>query len=128
MNRYKTFFAKIGSIIFMLFFVIVTAQYTVAAEPFTGSLDVLKSAQPGGTVVKASLTEVIGTLLTRTIGVLGIVALLYIVYAGFTYMTSQSHEDVDKAKKTMIYLALGILILMSAYAITTFVFKTLLQS
>lgn len=128
MSQLKNIFTKTSGLICALFFVILTAQYALAAptDPFANSITVLNGVNPQNSVVRSSVPQIIGTWINSIIGVLGIVALLYIVYSGFIYMTSQSHEDVDKAKKTMIYLAFGILILMSALAISTFVFDTLL--
>jgi len=111
-----------------LFFILSTAQNVLAAEPFQGSINVLNKVNPSNTIVRSSVTQILGTWITRTIAVLSIVALLYIVYSGFIWMTSQNSEDVNKAKKTMIYLAIGIIILMSAMALTTFVFSKLFNS
>lgn len=128
MFNFNTYIAKLGRLLIALVLMFSFAQFTVAAEPFTGAITELNKVNPSGTIVKASLTDILGTWITRLIAVVGIIALLYTVYAGYIYMTSEGSDDVAKAKKTLLYLVIGILILMSAYAITRFVFNLLIPA
>ena len=53
---------------------------------------------------------------------LGIIAVVVILYGGFMWMTASGNEDrVDKAKKIIIAGAIGLLIVIAAYAIVNFV-------
>jgi len=65
-----------------------------------------------------TITNVIGVLLS----LLGILAVLLILWGGFLWMTAAGDTDkVDKAKKLIISGVVGIVIIFSAYAIASFV-------
>lgn len=69
-----------------------------------------------------SVYEIIGTLINVFLGLLGVVFLLLVLYAGFLWMTAGGDDkQVDKAKKMLINATVGLVITLSAYAITTFV-------
>jgi len=72
------------------------------------------------------LPATIGKLIAAMLSVLGVIFLLLIIYAGFTWMTAQGDpKAVDKAKDILIRSVTGLIILLSAYAISTFVIETL---
>lgn len=53
---------------------------------------------------------------------LGIIAVAIILYGGFLWMTAAGNEDkVDKGKKAIIAGAIGLIIILAAFAIVTFV-------
>lgn len=54
---------------------------------------------------------------------LGLVAVIMIIYGGFLYITSQG-EDTEKAKKVLMYSAIGIIIVLISFALV----NTLLTS
>ncbi|MCX6782298.1 MAG: Ig-like domain-containing protein [Candidatus Magasanikbacteria bacterium] len=61
------------------------------------------------------------------LGFLGIVALVLILYGGFTWMTAGgSEEKIQKAKKILMNAVIGLIIILSAYAIVSFVLQALL--
>lgn len=63
------------------------------------------------------------------IGVLGAVALILVLYGGFLYMTAGGSDDkVTKAKKVLINAAIGLLIILSSYAIVSFIINSLLDA
>lgn len=67
------------------------------------------------------------TLLLRIVnfflGFLGVVAVLMVVYGGVLYVTSAGNDDnVGKAKKIILYAIIGILIILSAFALINTVF------
>lgn len=47
---------------------------------------------------------------------LGLVAVIMIIYGGFLYITSQG-EDTEKAKKVLMYSAIGIIIVLVSFAL-----------
>lgn len=56
------------------------------------------------------------------LGFLGILAISIIIYAGWLWMTADgSGEQIEKAKKILINAVIGLLIILSAFAITTFI-------
>src|SRR3989338_2396910 len=57
---------------------------------------------------------------------LGVISIVIVIYGGFIWMTAGgSEEAVDKAKKTLANGAIGIAIVLSAFAITEFVMRSL---
>jgi len=61
-------------------------------------------------------------LLIRTVlRLLGLVLLVFIIYAGFLWMTAGGNEEqITKAKATIRNAVIGLIILLSAYSITIF--------
>ncbi|MEK9157502.1 MAG: Ig-like domain-containing protein [Patescibacteria group bacterium] len=69
-----------------------------------------------------SVYEILGTLINVFLGLLGVVFLLLVLYAGFLWMTAGGDDkQVDKAKKILINATVGLVITLSAFAITTFI-------
>lgn len=82
--------------------------------------------ESAGTAAKLTGAADIPTIVGRTIGILlgilGIVFLVLTVYAGFLYLTAQGEEtNVKKAKKMLSQAAIGLVLIVSAYAITNVV-------
>ena len=72
---------------------------------------------------------VIARIIRVVLGLLGMGAIVLMLYAGFTWMTSMGNQEkIDKAKKTIFGAAIGLAIILSAYAITNFILKTFYQS
>jgi hypothetical protein len=73
------------------------------------------------------LPEMVGSIINVALGLLGMVLLVLIIYGGFLWMTAGGNSDqVDKAKKILINSIIGLVIIMAAYAISTFVFGAIL--
>jgi len=79
----------------------------------------------GDTDVRIIIARVINVAL----GLLGVIAVALIVYSGFLWMTSAGNPDrIKKAKAVMINAIIGLLIILSSYAITTYVLDALLAA
>ncbi|MCK5481702.1 MAG: hypothetical protein KAJ06_11165, partial [Gammaproteobacteria bacterium] len=53
---------------------------------------------------------------------LGIIAVVMVMYGGFIWMTSNGQPDrIQKAKNTLIAAVIGLIIVLSAFAIVTFI-------
>lgn len=94
----------------------------LAADPF-GQKDLTKTATEAYGSTPTSDVEVIaGGIIRGFLGLLGIVFVVLIVYAGFTWMTAQGNEEkVNMAKKLIVQATIGLVIILAAYAITEFV-------
>ncbi|MBP6884791.1 MAG: hypothetical protein KBC17_03115 [Candidatus Pacebacteria bacterium] len=76
----------------------------------------------GASDIRITVVNVIKVIL----GLLGIIALSLIIYAGFLWMTAAGNEDnITKAKGIISASVIGLVIILSAYSITTFVFENL---
>lgn len=86
--------------------------------------DVNTAAGLGGS--SDSLTTTIGSLIAVLLGFLGVIFLVLIIYAGLLWMTAAGNEDnVKKAKSILLNSVIGLVILLSAYAISSFVIDQL---
>lgn len=82
----------------------------------------------GGTDYNTGLPKVtntnggLTTILQITFGIIGALAVLMIVIAGFRFTTAQGNpQSAAKARRTMIYAAIGLAVALSAEVIVTFV-------
>ncbi|NBS68186.1 hypothetical protein EBT31_04635 [bacterium] len=110
------------------------AGAAIAAAPFasavpalaTGNdLDLDASLGEVGSATGLSdndLTTTIGTLINIGLSLLGIVFLFLTLYAGWLWMTAAGDsKQTGKAKDILITAVVGLVILLSAYAISNFV-------
>jgi len=70
---------------------------------------------------------IVGRIINIALGLLGSVAIIIVLYGGFLYMTAGGEsEKVDKAKKVLINGFIGLTIILSSYAIVSFVINRLM--
>jgi hypothetical protein len=71
----------------------------------------------------------LGELINVALGFLGIVAVIIILFGGFKWMTAGGNDEkVGEAKRLIIAGIIGLAIILSAYAITTFVLQSLIDA
>ena len=71
-----------------------------------------------------SLMEVVQTILNVIISVLGIVTVIMIILGGVQYITSQGDPaKATKARNTILYGVIGLVVALLAFAIVNFVLK-----
>lgn len=69
----------------------------------------------------------VGRIIQIALGFLGAIAVVIIMYAGFIWMTSNGEEEkISKAKMILRNAVIGLIIIMSAWGITTFILTKLL--
>lgn len=104
----------------------------LAQDPGSASLDLLgKTGLGGATPTEAGnqLPLIIGKLIRSALGLLGIVMVVLMLYAGFLWMTAMGNtEKVDKAKSTISRAIIGAVIIFSAYAISGFVISAIVSA
>lgn len=75
------------------------------------------------------LQDTIAQLINVALGFLGIVAVIIILFGGFKWMTAGGNDEkVGEAKRLIIAGIIGLAIILSAYAITTFVLSSLIAA
>lgn len=73
-----------------------------------------------------AMAQVVATVIKAFLGMLGIIFICLLVYAGYMWLTAQGDEEkVTKAKQTIQRAVIGLVIVTAAYAITYFVFANL---
>lgn len=69
-----------------------------------------------------SLEASIGTVVGALLSLIGVIFFIMIIYGGIMWMTSAGNQDtVKKSINTVISAAIGLIVVLSAYAITSFV-------
>ncbi|MFC1598852.1 LamG-like jellyroll fold domain-containing protein [Patescibacteria group bacterium] len=115
--------------IILISLISILALFLIGSQVLAVTLDVgiEYGAQTGlGT---EDIRVTVAKLIRAAFGLLGILAVAIVVYAGFVYMTSGGvPEKIDTAKKTLIAAAIGLVIMLSAYAIASFVINALLEA
>ncbi len=69
-----------------------------------------------------TIASVAGQLIGTLLSFLGIIFLILVIVGGFMWMTSQGNDaKVKSAQKLITTAIIGLIIIVSAYAITTFI-------
>ena len=101
---------------------------TVNAQ--TGTIDVWGNSQTAYNEIGFSESDprdVIARVIKIVLGFLGTIAVVLIIVAGFQWMTAAGNEDkVGKAKKIMTAAVIGLVIVLMAYALSTFVINAII--
>jgi hypothetical protein len=113
---------------------------SLALPYFAHAQDVNDQALYGGETQKTGLAATLGlsdsdprivgaNLIRIFLGFLGLVAVALILYAGWVYMKSQGNaEQIEKSKNILKSATIGLLIILSAFAIVTFILSSILKS
>jgi hypothetical protein len=73
----------------------------------------------------ADLKATVINIIQWVLGLLGLIAVIMILYGGFIWMTAGGNEDkVSTAKKIITAAVVGLIVILLAWAIVTFVVKT----
>jgi len=76
----------------------------------------------------ADIRDTIASIINVAMGLLGTIAVVIILFGGFKWMTSSGEkEKVEEARKLIIAGVVGLVIILSAYAIAQFVISSLLK-
>lgn len=80
-----------------------------------------------GSLGEQSIGTFIGTyVIAPAFSLIGVIFLVLIIYAGFMWMTARGEEkQVTTAKTIMTNAVIGLVLTLSAFAITTFIFGAL---
>ncbi len=132
---FKQRLSKILTInLFIYFFVFL---HNAQAQLLTadGREDVLKNMyhagkeadyNTAGRVGHYLLANVAGKFFAVFLSLLGIIFLIMIIIGGFNWMTAAGNDDkISKAKATLYRGIIGLIIVVTAYIITAFVFRAL---
>lgn len=116
-------FAKLLMIPVLALLPVLHALPVHAQADVSGNLDTVGS---GAGLSSSDLPTVIGSIISVFLTLLGIIFLVLVLYAGWLWMTAGGDaKQVDKAKEIMLRAVVGLIILLAAYSISTFVITTL---
>lgn len=73
------------------------------------------------TLGDSDIRSTIAQIINVALGLLGVVCVVLVLYAGFLMMTAAGNEEkVEKGKGVLVYALIGLAIILSAYAISVF--------
>jgi cytochrome bd-type quinol oxidase subunit 2 len=77
---------------------------------------------PTWTNEEPNIATTIGQIIKGLLSLLGVMFMIYVVYAGYLWMTASGEEEkISKAKTILKGSIIGLIIVLGAYAITYFV-------
>ena len=94
------------------------ATLEVSAQGFSGFF--------GLTGTDQTLPAVVGVAIQIILSILGLIFLILVVYGGILWMVAEGEKGkVEKARGLLFHAVFGLIIILSAYAITAFVLARL---
>jgi type IV secretion system pilin len=85
------------------------------------------SNYPGNT--GSRFTDIVFYLIRIALGITGIIAVAFIIYGGFRYITSAGNDEAaEGAKKTIINAIIGLIVVILSYVIISVVVNALLPN
>ncbi len=123
-------FAPALSILFSAFLalsVLIVRAIPGNAQIDAASTGLQSSAQTAGYgATPVDVPVVIGRIINIGIGILGLLLFLYIIYGGFLWMTAAGDSGkIEKAQGMIFNAVIGVLVVLSAYAIANFIINQL---
>lgn len=112
------------------FIILAATGLMIPSFVLADSFGIDEAAKTGGlkdvSLSQKTVPEVIGDVVGVVLSLLGVLFFLLILYAGIMWMTAfGAAEKAEKAKEILIQASVGLIIVLSAYAISTFVFSRL---
>lgn len=69
--------------------------------------------------VETDVTSVVGTIVNTALTLVGLIFFILMVYAGYLWLASRGEDsEIEKAQKIIVASIIGLVVVMSAYAIT----------
>jgi cbb3-type cytochrome oxidase subunit 3 len=99
----------------------------MASQNFNNALGNLEIAtRTTGVRKDLSVAQYLGELIQATLTFVGIIFFILTIYAGFRWMLARGDQGAaDSAKKTLTAASVGLIIIVAAYAATSFIFGVL---
>ncbi|MBI2551399.1 TrbC/VirB2 family protein [Candidatus Uhrbacteria bacterium] len=102
-----------------------TAALPALAQPTNGYFGSF-TPEAAGLGSETDFPTIIAGIINTLLGFLGVIAVLIILYSGFKWMTAGGNDkNVEEARKMLIYGVIGLVIILSAYGIASFVLDQL---
>ncbi|MBU0661254.1 hypothetical protein KKG22_03690 [Patescibacteria group bacterium] len=113
---------KIFSIAIVSFFSFFLLFSTVYTATLGDAVNKVKTTGGTAGVAEENVANVVGTFINLALSMVGLIFLVLMIYAGYLWMTARGDEgQVEKAMEIIKTSIIGLIIIMSAYAINAFV-------
>ncbi|HRH23441.1 MAG TPA: pilin [Candidatus Magasanikbacteria bacterium] len=136
----KTKNILVGGILLMSVFFSTMPRFAFATNPSTQTPGQFQgsemeaqlnafSGDKGGKLTYSDPRVLVARLIKTFLGVIGIIAVVLALYAGFIIMTSSGNEEkIETGKKILMYCVTGVAVILGAYSITYFIYMGLYDS
>jgi heme/copper-type cytochrome/quinol oxidase subunit 2 len=119
----RRFFLLIALVLPCLFGGMSISAQPVQAQVSTGLEEVGQTIK----LSNADPRQIVVRIINIALGLIGIILVCLMLYAGFLWMTSGGKEDqISRAKAIIRNAIIGLIIILSAWAITKFIIERLL--
>jgi hypothetical protein len=103
------------------FFNLIPANASGLNDAFNQS-NLNQAANGYDTSGKNDVYQIVGTIINTLLSLLGVIFIVLLIYGGITWMTAEGDESkVEKAQIIIRNAVIGLIIIVSAYAISYFV-------
>jgi len=118
MTKKTKIFVWLSIFSMILFVAIFAADFSFAQDFGINAVD----SGLEGILTKTDPRLLVGRIIQIALSFLGVIGISLIMYAGFLWMTSGGEEEkISSAKKILINSVIGLVIILSSWAIATFV-------
>jgi hypothetical protein len=122
--KHAVAFAAILVMLAPMFLIATSVHAQAVVTDAANAIGLGRAGNLGLAATEADPRETAVTIIKYLMTFLGIIAVTVILIGGFRWMTAAGNEDkVGSAKKTIIAGAIGLVIVLAAFAIVTFVVK-----
>jgi TRAP-type C4-dicarboxylate transport system permease small subunit len=122
-KKFQQIFRYACVAVFFVLVAVVFLPHTVHAQTTTQNLSAVGVAGGFGT---ATLGQIIAKIIKIFLGILGVIVLGLVIYAGYLWMTAAGEEKkVQEAKDTLRNAVIGLAIVATSYATTSFIMDKL---
>lgn len=116
-----------GAALFFLSLMPLIAVHAVVLTPADTGLPET-AANAGYRTTGTSVPQFVGVIINAALGIIGVIFLVLIVYGGMLWMLSEGDETkVGNARGLIFHSIIGLILVLSAYAITSFVVGSLIK-
>lgn len=114
---------NIKNLILPTFLIAFPAMAKAANDAINVLEDIGSKEGPYQNVGSTGISIIVGTVIQALLGIIGVVFLVLMLYAGFNWMIARGEEEkVEKAKDTITRALIGLIIVVGAYAIWAYIF------
>src|SRR3990167_3023664 len=123
----KKFFSKIIQYLFATSLLLLTpasASADIVPVPTSGASEAWKNWVPRGEFFRGSLQSIVSNAIRLLLIAAGVVALIYLILAGYKYITAGGNaETATEARTGILNAIIGLVVIFASYLIITFVFS-----
>jgi len=105
-----------------------TVMGTQKTDSTGGSGNSGKKADLANPLKVDSPQKLIGQIINSLLGIVGSLALLMFIWGGFQWMTAAGNDEkVSKGKRTLVWAALGMVVIFSSYALVSYLINNVIK-